>query len=79
MINVHSLTDENIGDWVGYLDSDGNIVEVGRIKGWNELFVFVVYKCDDWNKFQDYTAIASNPKHLKFLDVNHLKIQEVLK
>jgi len=64
MINITKLTNKNIGDWVVYCPSYGN-AERGKIKSWNNEYIFVVYNCDDkWSNFQDYTANATNPEYL---------------
>lgn len=35
--------------------------EKGRVKSWNETWVFVVYKCGgDWENFDDYTGCATS-------------------
>ena len=65
-IDIKELTENDVGRWVQYQDSkDGR--EIGRIKSWNEIFVFVVYKCAaNWHKFKDYTAMATRPEDLIF-------------
>lgn len=61
MVDLKELTDEDIGQWVEYWPGK----EKGRIKSWNNSFVFVVYHCgDDWENFQNYTAAATHPKAL---------------
>lgn len=66
MIDITKLTSKDIGKWVYYSPGFGEN-EKGRIKDWNQKYIFVVYKCDEnWNKFQDYTAAATNPKDLTF-------------
>jgi len=67
MINIKKLTNNDIGKWVIY--NPGYKKEKGKIKSWNDTFIFVVYKCaDDWNNFIDYTGCATNPKDLRFDD-----------
>ena len=66
MINIASLTKEDIGKWVKYHSPDGRD-EIGRIKSWNEKFIFVVYKCNEWNRFEDFTGAATNPEDLEFI------------
>lgn len=43
-------------------------LEKGKIKSWNDNFIFVVYKCDNqWDRFQDYTGCATSPDDLEFI------------
>lgn len=66
-MDIQNLTKEHIGKWVKYTPSAGES-EVGRIKSWNDRWVFVVYNCDhNWSDYQDYTAAATNPKDLIFI------------
>jgi len=65
MIDVKKLTSKDIGKWVIY--KTGFSAERGKIKSWNDKYIFVVYKCNnEWDRFQDFTASATNPKDLKF-------------
>jgi hypothetical protein len=65
MIDIAQLRKEDIGRWVLYDDNFKK--EKGRIKSWNDKFIFVVYKCDgQWDRFQDFTGCATNPKDLRF-------------
>lgn len=65
-INIKDLTKVDVGRWVQYQEVFGK-KETGRIKSWNEKFIFVVYKCDNkWDDFQDYTAAATKPEKLIF-------------
>ncbi len=67
MIDIAGLRKEDMGKWVLYIPSCYGKTEKGRLKSWNEKWIFVVYKCDgQWNKFQDYTGVAINPKDLRF-------------
>lgn len=66
-INIKKLKNKDIGRWVEYCGFKER--SKGRIKSWNEKWVFVVYKCDEnWEKYSDYTAIATAPKDLTFLE-----------
>ena len=66
MIYIKDLKEEDIGKWVLY-KSDYGDAEKGRIKGWNDKFIFVVYKCDgQWDRFQDYTGCAADAGDLNF-------------
>lgn len=68
MIDIAKLKPEHIGAWVAYNNTTGPD-EFGRIKSWNDRFVFVVYNCaNEWDRFQDYTAAATDPKELRFID-----------
>ena len=67
MIDIAQLRKPDIGRWVEYSSSGGEI-ERGKLKGWNEEYIFVVYKCaGEWNRFQDFTGAATRPKDLKFI------------
>lgn len=64
---LKDLTDKDIGSWVEYTPPQGN-TEQGRIKSWNDKWVFVVYACvDDWNNYMNYTACATMPGDLTFI------------
>lgn len=66
MINIRNLTDEDVGRWVVYTDGAGED-QLGRIKSWNDMWIFVVYHCaDEWDNYQDYTGAATTPSDLKF-------------
>ncbi len=66
MIDIVSLTKEDVGRWVLYQDGSGK-KEKGRIKSWNDKFIFVVYHCDSrWDEFENYTAAATDPADLRF-------------
>ena len=76
MLKISDLKESDIGRWVFYYD--GFKFESGRIKSWNDQFVFVVYSCDgQWDRFQEYTACATNPEDLGFsLTLDMLKTME---
>ena len=66
MIDIAELIKEDVGRWVVYKSGNGK-PEKGRIKSWNEEWVFVVYHCDSqWDNFQDYTGGATFPRDLEF-------------
>jgi len=66
-MDIKDLSDTDIGKWVKYQPSAGKS-EVGRIKSWNDRWIFVVYHCGRlWADYQDYTAAATNPKDLIFI------------
>jgi hypothetical protein len=68
-INLLALVPSDVGRWVVYTNGVGE-TEMGRIKGWNHRVVFVVYKTDDqWNRYQDFTVAATDPKDLNWLNV----------
>jgi len=77
MINLSSIGEKDIGKWVIY--DNGFTKEKGRIKSWNDKFIFVVYKCENkWNKFYNYTACATDPKDLQFTTADELILKEVM-
>jgi hypothetical protein len=64
-IDISKLTKDDIGRWVTY--NDGHTMEHGRIKSWNDKYVFVVYACNNrWEHFQDYTGQSTRPEDLTF-------------
>ena len=66
MLNIFSLKDEDKGRWVIYTGGVGE-TQKGKIKSWNDTWIFVVYHCaDEWDNYQDYTAAATEPSDLKF-------------
>lgn len=71
MIGIASLTKDDIGRWVLY--DDGFKKEKGRIKSWNDEFIFVVYKCaGEWERFLDFTGCATNPEDLRFTTLDEV-------
>lgn len=66
MIEIVKLTKEDTGRYVKYIGDIGHI-EIGRIKAWNDRYIFVVYRCGgNWKRFKDYTGIATRPEDLIF-------------
>ena len=68
MLKLNKVTLENIkvGDWVDYHPPVG-VIEKGRVKSWNDKWIFVVYNCDDkWDDFENYTGAATSPEYLTF-------------
>ena len=64
MVKIKSLKQTDIGKWVEYRGSGGEL-EKGKIKSWNDRFIFVVYKCgEQWDNFQNYTGQATKPEDL---------------
>lgn len=59
MINISDLTESDKGRSVRYTSFIGAPVEVGRIKTWNDKWIFVWYGSGD-------TATATNPNDLEF-------------
>lgn len=67
MVDISKLTQLEIGMWVIY--NNGNFEETGRIKSWNEDYIFVVFNCaNKWHKFKDYTGASCDPKSLRFFE-----------
>ena len=68
MIDIAKLSGKDVGRAVVYQAPHGDR-EIGRIKSWNDKFVFVVYKCDSqWGRFQDFTGCATDPNDLNFIE-----------
>lgn len=68
MVDIKKLTEEDIGRWVIYRDSFDRRPEKGKIKSWNDKYIFVVYKCaNEWGRFKEYTGVATRPEDLEFI------------
>jgi hypothetical protein len=66
-IDITTLDKSDIGKWVKYKTLTKS--ESGRIKSWNDKFIFVVYQCgSDWSNLRNYTAVATPPEDLSFID-----------
>jgi hypothetical protein len=68
-MNIRALTEKDLGRWVVYRKGSKIGEEaLGKLKWWNDHFIFVVYKCDNkWDEFSNYTAQATDPDDLTFL------------
>jgi hypothetical protein len=66
-MKIAELGPTDIGRQVVYGDPFGVRGEYGRLKTWNEHYVFVVFKCDgNWDRYQDYTAQSCDPRDVRF-------------
>ena len=67
-IQIENLNKSDKGRWVNYKPSYPHTkLEKGRIKSWNDTYIFVVYKCDeDWDNFVNYAGCATPPEYLSF-------------
>ena len=71
-VRLDQLSDRDIGRWIVWTDPNLGTVQKGRLKSWNELFCFVVFKCnDDWIRFENYSAEACAPRECRFLAPKH--------
>ncbi len=62
-----SLTGADIGKWVEFASHNG--AEQGRIKSFNDKWIFVVFHCaDNWDDFRNYTAAACAPESITFIE-----------
>jgi hypothetical protein len=44
-------------------------IEVGRIKSFNDKWIFVVYNCnDDWDDYKSYTGVPTSPGNLNIIE-----------
>ena len=74
MIDIRKLTEEDIGRWVSYTGNFDGTIEKGKIKSWNNKYIFVVYKCaDEWGRFKEYTGVATRPEDLEFIEKTRTK------
>jgi hypothetical protein len=67
MINIDSLTEDDVGRWVTY--RKGPRVNRGRIRDWSDRVVYVVYWAgygEHWDQFKDYYACATPPEDVEF-------------
>jgi hypothetical protein len=68
MLDKIRKSDLKKGMWVAYIANQvnyGGEIEVGRVKSWNDKFVFVVYKCaENWDRYEDYTGVATKIEDL---------------
>ena len=72
MIDIAQLRKDDIGSWVLYSVLHG-ATEKGRIKSWNDKFIFVVYRCaGEWDKYQNYTGCATKPEDLRFTTLSEV-------
>ncbi len=77
-IELAELTEsEHIGRWVRYTPSHG-ACDYGRIKCWNEKWVFVLYTKrpltqKDWLNYTAAATKATNPKDLEFIEDPSMK------
>ena len=70
MIDISELRTEDFGRWVVYKPSFGD-TQKGKLKSWNDKYIFVVYNCDhQWDRFDDFTAAATNPEDLTFTTID---------
>jgi hypothetical protein len=67
MINLASLTDRDRGAWVQFIGF--GMRQRGRIKTWNDRFIYVVYCCGGhWKDYEQYTAAPTLPEDLSFAE-----------
>ena len=65
-MQLSELTQDDRDRYVLYTRGSGP-KQRGRIKWWNDKYVFVVYHCDgNWDDFHNYTAAATSPDDLEF-------------
>lgn len=74
-IEISKLTEADKGRWVLYVGIAGER-EKGRIKSWNDRWIFVVYNCaGEWDGYENYTAQATEPSQLCFLPESEVSCQ----
>ena len=67
MIKREELTEKDSGCWVTFSLSQGRR-QLGRIKSFNDQWVFVVSNCSsDWDNYTNYTAAATTASSLTFV------------
>ena len=56
-----------------------NKKELGKIKSYNSIFIYVVYKCaGEWDRFKAYTGIPTDPNMLNFCKASKPTKSEIL-
>lgn len=66
-MKIEEITKKDIGRFVVY--NDGFKTQLGRIKSYNEKFIFVVYHCNNnWDRYKDYTGCATSPENIHFVE-----------
>jgi hypothetical protein len=71
VINISTLSKKDIGRWVLYKTDYEK--EIGRVKDYNDKYIFVVYKCNnEWNNFFNYTGCATDPTYLEIIEHDKL-------
>jgi len=73
-IKIQNLTDEDIGRPVEY--KRGKIKEKGILKSWNMVSLFIVFKCEDPEDFQNSEAMACHPFYVRFIKKNEYNESE---
>jgi len=74
MIHISELITADKGRWVRLKNFSGKN-GTGRIKSWNDSFIFVVFQCDnDWENYADYTGEAVNCSNLEFIEQDDSEI-----
>ena len=68
--------DEKHGFMVWHVGKDGRS-HVGKIKSWNDKYIFVVFNCDGkWDKWMEYTGEACKPEDLILYASDAIKERE---
>ena len=68
---IEDLQEKDVGRLVEYNDGFSQ-PEKGKIKSWNDKYIFVVYKCaNNWDEFNKYTGVATSPEDLTFISSNY--------
>ena len=67
-MDIRGILTSYLGKFVFYQPPVGHR-QLGRIKSFNDKYIFVVYHCDgNWENYTDYTAAATNPEDLQLLE-----------
>lgn len=67
-IDHTKLSYRHLGNWVRFDQQHGES-RFGRLKTWNEKYVFVVFSCGgDWDNWHNYTGQSCNPDDCAFVD-----------
>jgi len=74
MIDISKLEESDKGRWVQFIKYYGDDAKaLGKIKSWNNKYIFVVFQCDrEWKNYADYIGEAVDPSRLEFVDKESL-------
>lgn len=79
MIELSKLSETEVGRWVEYRDKFDSKPDRGRIRSWNERWIFVVYRCGgNWDEYTKYTGVATDPGDLCFVNETKEEAKQVM-
>ena len=77
MIDITKLTEEDKGRRIRYTSKGGDKVEIGRLKSWNDKYIFGVYNsASDDPEWEKFTGAATDPADLEWVERVYLSYDE---